>query len=147
LRFWDTSALVPLLIQEPFTTVLKVLLEEDPEIVVWWGTSVEIRSAISRSLLEGRIQPEDRGRILASLGELEESVFEIRTLDTVRTLAIRLLEKYPNLRAADALQLAAAKLWSLGTPERQSFVCLDRRLRQAAEGEQFSVQPGHFDPA
>jgi hypothetical protein len=45
------------------------------------------------------------------------------------------------LRAADALQLAAALDWCDGNTRGESFVCLDDRLRGAAVLEGFRVLP------
>jgi len=47
------------------------------------------------------------------------------------TRALRLLAVHP-LRAADALQLAAALVWFRDHPAGLDFVCLDERLRTAA---------------
>ena len=45
------------------------------------------------------------------------------------------------LRAADALQLAAALLASDHEPQRMEVVCLDERLSEAARIEGFTVLP------
>jgi hypothetical protein len=45
------------------------------------------------------------------------------------------------LRAADALQLAAALVWCQGDPLQHGFVCLDQRLREAARREGFTALP------
>ena len=60
--------------------------------------------------------------------------------DQVRVRAGRLLAAHP-LRAADALQLAAALVWSDDQPQGESFVCLDERLRAAAASEGFASVP------
>ena len=41
MRFWDTSAIIPLIIDEPWTAAAQTLLESDPDLVLWWGASVE----------------------------------------------------------------------------------------------------------
>jgi hypothetical protein len=45
------------------------------------------------------------------------------------------------LRAADALQLAAALVWTGEAAAGEAFVCLDERLRDAARREGFEVLP------
>ncbi len=45
--FWDTSALVPLCVQQQPGPAVQQLLQQY-EIVVWWATSVEMRSAFER---------------------------------------------------------------------------------------------------
>lgn len=41
MKFWDSSAVVPLLAQEPSSKACEALLKDDPAMVVWWGTRVE----------------------------------------------------------------------------------------------------------
>ena len=60
--------------------------------------------------------------------------------DELRRRAARLLAVHP-LRAADALQLAAALLWCEEQPHAEGFVSLDAKLRDAAHKEGFSVLP------
>lgn len=56
----------------------------------------------------------------------------------LRAEAERFLDRYP-LKAADALQLAAAFAWCGGNPEGRKFICLDRQLNRAAESEGFEI--------
>ncbi len=140
MRFWDTSALVPLVIEEPQTPIARSLLESDEKLVVWWGTALECTSALARSLREGRIERADYDAGLEVLQALTDSAFEIQPGEEVRARASRLLGAHP-LRAADALQLAAALTWCLERPSGANFVCLDHRLRQAARREGFAVLP------
>lgn len=68
---------------------------------------------------------------------LRASWFEVQPGDAIREQALRLLRVHP-LRAADALQLAAALEWA-GTPTRAAFMTFDERLRSAAHREGFSA--------
>ncbi len=85
MRFWDASALVPLLVEEPLTRSVQRLYADDP-----------------------------------------------------RFKALELLPLH-SLRAADALQLAAALV--VAGPERSElqFVCLDGKLCGAASAEGLAV--------
>ncbi len=65
---------------------------------------------------------------------------EVLPSENLRRRAERLLAVHP-LRAADALQLAAALLWARGATNEHAFVCFDERLRQAAVREGFSLLP------
>jgi len=47
-RFWDASAIVPLLIAEASTRRLQALAARDPDMLVWWGSEVECVSALAR---------------------------------------------------------------------------------------------------
>jgi len=138
-RFWDASALVPLLVADSTTEAARDLLREDPSIVAWWGTRVECGSALARVGREAREEIARSGR--AHLDVLWRGVLEVEPTDRLRELALRLLAVHP-LRAADSLQLAAALAWREGEPRGASFVCLDERLGKAALAEGFQVLPG-----
>lgn len=81
---------------------------------------------------------EEQARVV--LRALQGSVTEIEPTPAVREQAGRVLRLHP-LRAADALQLAAALVWCQGDPLQHGFVCLDPRLREAARREGFTVFP------
>ena len=48
MRFWDTSALVPLFIAERESGAAVKRLREDPEVVVWTLARLELLAALSR---------------------------------------------------------------------------------------------------
>ena len=48
MKFWDASAIVPLLIAEASTRRLQALATRDPDMLVWWGSEVECVSALAR---------------------------------------------------------------------------------------------------
>lgn len=110
MRFWDASALVPLIITEPQTRTARTLLEQDSEIVLWWGASVERASALARCWRENRIDRTAYDSGLSVVQVLQAAAFEIQPSEEVRALAGRLLGRHA-LRAADAFQLAAAAIW------------------------------------
>jgi uncharacterized protein with PIN domain len=47
-KFWDTSALVPLLVDEEPTTEVRQIFVRDPDVIIWLLTSVELLSAVGR---------------------------------------------------------------------------------------------------
>jgi hypothetical protein len=47
-RFWDSSALVPLLVAEDTSEALQAFFQDRQEIAAWWGTEVECASAVAR---------------------------------------------------------------------------------------------------
>ncbi len=107
------------------------LLETDSQVVVWWGTSVECISALSRLERERLLTAEHFGMAQQRLRALAELWSEVQPQVAIRTLAERLLRIHP-LRAADALQLAAALVVAGDDRSSAEFVCLDRRLSDAA---------------
>ena len=125
--------------EQPSSRRVRPLVEEVAEFVVWWATQVECASAAARLRREGLITPGQEARALDLLAQLWESVVEVQPSSAVRTLAGRLLRTHP-LRAADALQLAAALVWA-GTPAGDVVVTLDQRLAEAAALEGFRVVP------
>ncbi len=139
--YWDTSALVPLLVQETQTLLARRLLVEDPQVITWWGTRVECASALARLEREDAMSPPGVDSARALLGEFCLTWAEVNATDEVREHAQRLLLRHP-LRAADALQLGAALVWADARPRGQGFASLDGRLSLAARGEGFSLPLG-----
>ena len=101
---------------------------------------MECRSAVVRAVREKRASREDAADAMERLREARSQTREVLPVEAVRTRAIRLLAQHP-LRAADALQLAAALIWCEEQPSTETFVCLDRRLREAARREGFTLLP------
>jgi hypothetical protein len=137
MRFWDSSAVVPLLLEQPLSTRARALLEEDADVVAWWGTPVECASAVARLRREGHLGASEGATALRILERLRRSWYEVLPGDQVRAQALRILRLHP-LRSADALQLGAALEWS-GTPASGTLVTFDERLATSAELEGFRI--------
>jgi uncharacterized protein with PIN domain len=144
LRFWDTSAIIPLAVEESTSGLMDYLLREDAEIMVWWGTEVECVSALSSVFRDERFSRRDLEGSLQRIGVLIEAWSEVQPVDEVRIQAERLLFAY-RLRAMDAQQLGAALLWCDGRAQEAELVSLDHRMRIAARNEGFAVLPGERD--
>ncbi len=138
MRFWDASALVPLVASEKETGHCRALLAKDTDIVVWFLTPVEVVSALTRRLREKSLSSTDFRNAKQQLAILEEGWSEVILAERVSERARRLLETHP-LRAADSLQLASALIASEENPQGLPFVTLDGRLGSAAEKEGFNV--------
>ena len=140
MRFWDSSAIVPLIVEEPATKDATLWIAEDSEMTVWTLTPIEIVSALERRVREGTLK-ELEAIAAEDLGlELLKSAHEIAALEPAKGLARRILRTHP-LRAADSLQLAAAILWAEGAPEGAVVHTFDHRLGRAALREGFTVIP------
>jgi uncharacterized protein len=139
-RFWDSSALIPLLVQEPTSARLQDLLHRDPAVAVWWGSPVECAGGLARRQRDGALARSDLQRAHGALDGLRARALEIEPTEEVRSRALRLLAVH-RLRAGDALQLAAALIWSQERVRGVGFVCMDDRLRGAAAREGFRVLP------
>lgn len=138
MKFWDASAIVPLLVREVPSDALFTMLEYDSSMLVWWGTVVECASAIARRQRDGSLGMDESGVALGRLKALSSAWDEVLPSNLVREQAQRVLRLHP-LRAADALQLAAALVASEHQPATLAFVCLDGRLNDAAGREGFEV--------
>lgn len=138
--FWDSSALVPLLVAEPRTAQIGALAKEERRAVIWWATPVECQTAIARRHRESRLPAGLRNEASARITRLTQDAGVVAATDAVRERARRLVTTHP-LRSADALQLAAALVWCEEQPTGEGFVSLDNRLREAAEREGFTVLP------
>lgn len=138
MRYWDASALLPLLVEEPGTELARRWLEEDGEACTWGWTHVEIASAIERRAREGRVTSAERQTLLREAARLVSHLHEVTDLMAVRARALALLARHP-LRAADAAQLGAALVVADPDPASLVFVCLDRRLADAASREGLPV--------
>jgi predicted nucleic acid-binding protein len=137
-RFWDTSAIVPLILPSSRSTSAARLVREDPGVTVWWATHTECVSACARLEREGRLAPAGVTAALARLKALASQWLEVPPSAAVREQAGRLLRVHP-LRAADALQLAAAIVAADHAPGSLPVVTEDARLRLAVEREGFTV--------
>jgi predicted nucleic acid-binding protein len=137
-KFWDSSAIVPLLVHEDSTEAVRSLFDADPLLVVSWLTPVECASAIARAEHDALLPQQAATEAFARLDELALIWREVEPSTEVRELARRLLRVH-RLRAADALQLSAATLAAERRPASLTIVTLDDRLEAAALKEGFGV--------
>ena len=138
MRFWDSSAIVPLLVDESKQKETRAYLEDDMVMLVWWGTPVECVSALARRERDGSLESDSVRIALERLRALADQWHEVLPTSALRAAAERMLRVHP-LRAADALQLAAALVAAERDPPSLEFVSLDDRLREAASKEGFRV--------
>ena len=138
MRFWDASAIVPMLVDESRGSWALTELEADAEVIVWWATEVECVSAIARQRRDGVLDDRQVLAAIERLASLVASWTEMEPTARVRATATRLCRTHP-LRAANALQLAAAIVAADGEPRFLPILTLDDRLARAAEREGFPV--------
>jgi len=138
MRFWDSSAIVPLLVEEAASQRSLEAYRDDPEVVVWWATEVECVSALTRLERDGVLDESGFAGALDRLDALSRAWHEIQPTSRTRQVAIRLLRVHP-LRAGDAFQIAAALTAAESEPASLAIVTLDERLAGAASREGFRV--------
>jgi hypothetical protein len=129
---------VPLLINEETTRRLQTVAAKDSAMLVWWGSAVECVSALARLERDGALDPPTMTLALQRLRQLSSGWHEIDPSDEIRETAARFLRVHP-LRAADALQLAAAFAAAERRPASLEIVTLDDRLANAARKEGFAL--------
>jgi uncharacterized protein len=139
MRFWDASAVLALIANQRGASAVRVA-HKDPVVALWWGTEIESVSGLCRLKREGRLSEADFRDMMSELHDMLSSASEIEPSESVRSTACRVLHTH-SLRAADALQLAAAIVWAGQPSASHGFVCLDQRLRDAARIEGFRVLP------
>jgi len=137
-KFWDTSAIVPLCVNEPRSAGVRNILVEDPSIVVWWATRTECVSAFMRQIRDTNLHAGGERQARHVLQTLARAWTEIQPNEVLRGTAERLLAVH-SLTAADAFQLAAALQWCQRETQDMFFVTFDDRLRDAAHKEGFTI--------
>ena len=136
MKFWDTSAIIPLLVEELKSDYVERLFIADSSMIVWWGTSIECVSAVSRLERENKISAREAEKILLRLSELRQSWREILPSNKSKQITERILRVHP-LRAPDAQQLAGCVI--ANSDCSIEFVTLDKRLENAANKEGLPV--------
>jgi predicted nucleic acid-binding protein len=129
---------MPLCALQPQTARAEALYKRY-EIAVWWATPVEMVSGLTRLRRMGDLGLSQfaAGKQRAEKLSLVWSM--IQPVSSIANQACRLLEIYP-LRAADALQLAAALEKCGQNPHGRILVTGDQRLAEAARLSGFSVE-------
>lgn len=139
MKFWDSSAVVPLLIDEPASAYLRSLASSDPEFILSFHTAVEVTSAIQRLIRGGHLSRRIAAECETSLGGLLAVAVQVLDVVPVVSRARALLARH-LLTAGDAMQLAAALVACGDAPADLPFVTLDDRLAEAAALEGFAVE-------
>jgi hypothetical protein len=140
MKYWDSSALIPLLVEQAASAGLRRVARDDPAVITWWATPVECASALGRLARDDLLTPHATAAAMARLRTAITMWTELAPSPDVKEQAIRLTRVHP-LRAADALQLAAAIVAANFQPRSLEFVTLDMRQARAAEAEGFPLVP------
>lgn len=136
--FWDTSAVVPLCCSQAFSAKARTLRRKFPHLTIWWGTTVEVHSALNRLVQESKLTSKSHTAVLNIWQGLEAGARIVNPVDRVREIARDLPSAY-SLRAIDSFQLAAALVWCQERPRNRPFITADIDLSKAATQAGFSV--------
>jgi uncharacterized protein len=140
MRFWDSSAIIPLIVQEEQSKYCIHAYRADSDMLVWTMSKIEVLSALCRRVREGALGPTSFDAASLRMNSLFERVYEVDAIQQVKERAMRLLRVHP-LKAADALQLAAVMVGTEENVRRLPFMCFDDRLTAAARLEGYEVNP------
>jgi len=138
MKYWDSSALVPLCVEETSSARMIRIYRSDPAVVTWWGSEIECVSALARLEREGAMTAAMVSSAMDRLAALRAAWHEVQPSRAVRDTAVRLLRMHP-LRAPDAIQLSSAVIVADREPAALEFVSLDTRLASAAQREGFPL--------
>lgn len=139
MRFWDSSALVPLVLIETRSADMERLLLQDGDIVSADIAPIEVTSALWRRKHRNELtvaEIHDAERLFANISR---SWRPIGQSDEVVDRSLHLLSRH-HLRTLDAIQLATALVFA-GNDRSLPIVTLDHRLSAAARAEGFAVLP------
>ena len=53
MKFWDSSAIIPLGVKEPLSDIMLALARGDANLVVWWGSAIECCSSVAHLRRDG----------------------------------------------------------------------------------------------
>lgn len=137
LAFWDSSALLKLLVEEPGTEVAVALWDEATAVAASRLAVPEVSAALAAAERGGRIDPERRR---VAMGEWRRYLAALDVLELTPAVgdhAADLAAAYP-LSGADAVHLATA----LALRDPALVVATwDRRLASAASAEGLDIVP------
>ena len=136
--FWDSSALLLLCLNQTGSGTARRYAHELPEKFAWWGTPVEVESALCRLHGNGDIDNTALNQAQHAWQVMRKSLLEVQPRERLRELAEEAPRKY-GLRALDSFQLAAALAWCREKPRHRVLVTFDVKLGDAARKAGFSV--------
>src|SRR5437588_9600025 len=135
--FWHTSALLPLCATQRNTPVA-IRYRGQYNVVAWWALRVELASGLGRLRRMRYLDAVAYTFAKELAADVLSSAFIIPPVQRIGEDATELVERH-ELRAGDALQLAAALHWCDHHPRQQVFLTGDQRLASAAAVVGFAV--------
>lgn len=141
MRYWDTSALLPLLLKQRCSENIREIIKEDKAISTSWISKVELSSAICRLEREGHISEIELDSLLRRVDMLIQSCCIVHPSEKLSDRAMRALRSH-SIKSLDAIQLASALIVSKDVTNNFEFITLDKQLGNIARKEGFIVRRG-----
>ncbi len=126
--YFDTSAVIPLLVEEPTSPAVAELWAAATRLVTVRLLYPEARAALARARRDGRLGGRQHRAAVAGLGQLDEQFDHVELTAELAARAGDLAEA-EALRGYDAVHLAAAEL---AADDELVMVTGDAALRSAA---------------
>ncbi|MDH5588329.1 MAG: type II toxin-antitoxin system VapC family toxin [Nitrospirota bacterium] len=138
--YLDTSALVKLYVEEPWSPELTVAVAESEAVATSLIAYAESRAAFARARREARLSTQIYRRIVEAFVEDWPRYISIEVTDRIVKDAGDLAASRA-LRGYDALHLASALSLSQQVTASVTFLAFDRALSLAAKREALSLHP------
>ena len=87
MRYWHASALVPLVVAEPVSSLVREWLAEDGQIITWIWTRTENVTAIERRTRQGSLSRVQRREVLGRFDAFARNWGEVTDALAIRSLA------------------------------------------------------------
>ncbi len=129
IAYFDTSAMIPLLIDEPLSGLAERVWRRASWVASARVSYVEARSGLARACRMGRISPVELREAVEGLKRLHRQLHQVEITADLAERAGQLAEELA-LRACDAIQLAAAASLDI---DDMVVVTGDRKLATAAQ--------------
>lgn len=136
MKYWDSSALVTLFVEQPCSAKYAALYEREGQVITAWHSVAECASAFCRLRREELLTEAQLTELLTHLQTQAENWYILASGNRLEKLTLRMLRIHP-LRAMDAIHLAAACLVRGDELAPMGFFTEDARLTEAAAKEGF----------
>jgi len=136
--FWDSSAIVPVCCVQECSVSARRAYRKFKKPIVWWGTPVEMQSALRKLNQTGSLTKRQSISALRLWEKFRASSHSVILYEKTIVLAEEMPEKF-GLRSLDAFQLASALIWCNERPRNRPFICADLRLGEAAKDAGFDL--------
>jgi uncharacterized protein len=138
--YLDTSALVKLYFQEPFSDDILVKWRSAEQIVTSSVAYAETLASIHRKNREGNFEGSLVEGLVTSFQRDWESLIRVEVTDELNLHIHRAVARYP-LRGFDLIHLASALVIRERLREDFVFACFDEKLARAARSEGLQTFP------
>ncbi len=138
--YLDTSALVKVYFQEPFSDDILVRWRSAEQIITSSVAYAETLAAIHRKNREGYLENSLISWLVASFQLDWETFIRVEVTDELNTHIHRAVGRYP-LRGFDLVHLASAMVIRERLPDDFVFACFDDKLARAACSEGLRTFP------